>query len=55
VIHISCYVEAVNKDQFFAIQQDLLQKFLETCRNNNVRIATPIRGYMSIPGDDGKP
>lgn len=53
VIHISFYVEAVNKDQFFAIQQDLLQKFLETCKNNNVRIATPIRGVMAIPGDDG--
>lgn len=53
VIHISFYVEAVNKDQFFAIQQDLLQKFLETCKNNSVRIATPIRGVMAIQSDDG--
>lgn len=53
LIHLSFYVEAINKDQFFAIQQDLLQKFLETCKNNNVRIATPIRGVMPIQGDDG--
>jgi hypothetical protein len=45
--------EAVNKDQYFAIQQDLLQKFLETCKKGNVRIATPIRGVMAVQGDDG--
>ena len=51
-VKISFFVEAVNKDQFFAIQMDLLQAFLETCRKNDVRVAPQIRAVMSIKEDD---
>ena len=51
-VKISFFVEAVNKDQFFAIQMDLLQAFLETCRKNDVRVAPQIRALMSIKEDD---
>ncbi len=51
-VKISFFVEAVNKDQFFAIQMDLLQAFLETCRKNDVRVAPQIRALMSINEDD---
>ena len=42
----------MNKDQFFAIQADLLQAFLKTCRRNDVRVAPQIRGVMAIKEDD---
>ena len=51
-VKISFFVEAVNKDQFFAIQADLLQAFLKTCRRNDVRVAPQIRGVMAIKEDD---
>jgi len=51
VIHISFYVDAVNKDQFLAIQQDLLQAFLATCRKSGVQIATPIRALIPFEYD----
>jgi hypothetical protein len=51
-VKISFFVEAVNKDQFFAIQMDLLQAFLTTCRKNDVRVAPQIRGVMAIKEDD---
>ena len=51
-VKISFFVEAVNKDQFFAIQMDLLQAFLETCRKNDVRVAPQIRAVMSIKEDE---
>ena len=40
---ISFYIEAVNKDQFYAIQQEMLQAFLETCQKNSVRVSPNIR------------
>ena len=47
-VKISFFVEAVNKDQFFAIQGDLLNAFLETCRKNDVRVAPKILGVVSL-------
>ena len=49
---ISFYIEAVNKDQFYAIQQEMLQAFLETCRKNSVRVSPNIRAVMQIESED---
>ena len=51
-IKISFFVEAVNKDQFFAIQMDLLQAFLETCRKNDVRVAPKILKIIQTKEED---
>ena len=50
---ISFYIEAVNKDQFYAIQQEMLQAFLETCQKNSVRVSPDIRAVMQIESEDG--
>jgi hypothetical protein len=48
---ISFFVEAVNKDQFYAIQQDLLQAFLETCQKNGVRVSPPLLLTVNTPAE----
>jgi MscS family membrane protein len=52
-IMMSFFVEAVNKDQFYATQQDFLQKFLETCKKNNVRLAAPTRAFTQVVDEEG--
>ena len=53
-VKISFFVEAVNKDQFFAIQSDMLQVFLETFRKNDVRVAPKILATMAIDDESKK-
>jgi len=50
-VMISFFVEAVNKDQFYAIQQDLLQAFLETCQKNGVRVSPPLLLTVNTPAE----
>ena len=49
-ILISCYVEAVNKDQFLAVKEDLFMVLLEVLRARGIRLASATRLLLH---DDG--